>query len=126
MYPFLDRFFSVFHSGIILFIVFGWIWQKTRRAHLITVTLTAFSWFVLGIWHGIGYCPCTDWHWQVREKLGQSDMPNSYVKFLVVSITGLDLNASLVDISTLLVFIIALLATIYANWKDWGTSKNQE
>ncbi len=126
MYLFLDRFFSVFHSGIILFILFGWIWQKTRRAHLIVVSLTAFSWFVLGIWHGIGYCPCTDWHWQVREKLGQFDMPNSYVKFLADSITGLDLNANLVDISTLLLFMMALLAAIYANLRDWRISKIQE
>ena len=67
-----------------------------------------------------------DWHWQVREKLGQFDMPNSYVKFLVDSITGLDLNANLVDISTLLLFIMALLAAIYANLRDWRISKIQE
>jgi hypothetical protein len=87
------------------------------------VTLTGFSWFILGIWYGIGYCPCTGWHWQVKEKLGQFDMPNSYVKFLVDSITGLDLNANLVDISTLLVFIMALLTAIYTNFRDWRISK---
>lgn len=74
---FLDNFFFVFHSLVVLFILFGWTWGKTRLAHLGLVLVTAFFWVVAGIWYGLGYCPCTDWHWTVKEKLGQRDLPNA-------------------------------------------------
>ncbi|MCD4791284.1 MAG: DUF2784 domain-containing protein, partial [Bacteroidales bacterium] len=78
MYKFLDTFFVVFHTALIIFNLFGWIWKPTRRLNLITLLLTGASWFILGIFYGIGYCPLTDWHWQVLHKLGIYDVPNSY------------------------------------------------
>jgi len=119
VYAFLDKFFFIFHSLIILFNLFGWIWKKIRVANLIMLLLTAFSWFILGIWYGFGYCFCTDWHYQVRMKLGYFDMPSSYVKFLIDSIAGLDVNAKLVDIFTLTIFLLALTASIFTNMQDW-------
>ncbi|MDH3880669.1 MAG: DUF2784 domain-containing protein, partial [Desulfobacteraceae bacterium] len=59
MYTFLDYFFIVFHGSLILFILTGWAWKRTRRIHLITISLTILSWFGLGIFYGWGYCPCT-------------------------------------------------------------------
>ncbi len=119
MYAFLDKFFFIFHALLVLFSLFGWMWKKTRRANLIVLSLIAGSWFVLGLWHGIGYCPCTDWHWQVRTKLGYYDMPNSYVKFLIDSITGLDLDAKFVDILTLTSYCLALAASLFTNLLTW-------
>ena len=123
MYSLLDKFFFIFHSVIIVFNLFGWMWKKTRRANLIVLSLTGASWFVLGIWYGIGYCPCTDWHRQVRMELGHLDVPNSYVKFLIDSVTGLNVNARLVDGMTLTLFILALGASIYTNVRDWKIQK---
>jgi hypothetical protein len=119
MYVFFDKFFFLFHALLIVFSLCGWIWKKTRRANLIVLFLITGSWFVLGIWYGIGYCPCTDWHWQVRMKLGYYDMPNSYVKFLLDSLTGLDLNAKLVDILTLASYVSALAASLFTNLLTW-------
>ena len=118
MYAILNIFFFIFHSTVIVFNLFGWLWEKTRWANLITLTVTAFSWFGLGIWYGFGYCPSTDWHWQVRMKLGHYDMPNSYIKFLIDSITGLDVNAAVVDTLTLVLFFLALAGSIYTNWQE--------
>ncbi|HCN84632.1 MAG TPA: DUF2784 domain-containing protein, partial [Sphingobacteriaceae bacterium] len=87
-YQFLNIFFFVFHTLFTVFNVVGWIFPKTRRLHLITMSLTAFSWFILGIWYGWGYCFCTDWHWDVREKLGYHDRSNSYIHFLILKLTG--------------------------------------
>lgn len=123
MYVFLDKFFFVFHSALMALILFGWIWRKTRVANLIVVLLTAFSWFILGIWYGFGYCPSTDWHWQVRMKLGHYDMPSSYTKFLVDSLTGLDVKATLVDIFAVLFLILALFASVLTNVRDWRAKK---
>lgn len=119
-YVFLDKFFFGFHTLIIIFNLFGWMWKKTRLANLIMLLLTAFSWFILGIWYGLGFCPCTEWHYQVRMKLGYYEMPASYIKFCIDSLTGLDVNAKLVNILTLLFFLLALIISVTVNIKDRG------
>jgi len=118
MYKFLDVFFIIFHTVFTLFNLLGWIWLKTRRIHLITLGLTALSWFGLGLFYGMGYCFCTDWHWQVRLKLGKTDMPHSYIKFLVDELTGLDVSASLVETCTMLFFILAVVLSVLLNIRD--------
>jgi len=119
MDQFLDKFFFVFHSSLMVFILFGWMWRKTRPANLIVILLTAFSWFFLGLWYGFGYCPSTDWHWQVRMRLGYRDLPDSYTKFLVETFTGWEVSQRIVDIFTVLVLMLALSASTYINLRDW-------
>lgn len=123
MYEFLNLFFFVFHTSIILFILFGWIWRKTRKANMALILMTAFSWFFLGIWYGYGYCPCTDWHWNVRMKLGIYDMASSYVEFLIETFTGWDVSRKFVDGIALLFLAAALLASITTNLRDWKKRK---
>jgi hypothetical protein len=110
---FLNIFFFVFHTGLIAFNLTGWIWKRTRLANLVTLGATASSWFVLGIWYGFGYCPSTEWHWLVREKLGYPTHTYSYTKFLVDSMTGLDVSAALVDSATVILLALALAASIF-------------
>jgi len=125
MYILLDKFFFVFHSSLIIFNLFGWIWKKTRLANLVVLLSTAFSWFILGIWYGYGFCPSTEWHWQVRVKLGLYDMPSSYIEFLIESLTGLDVSRKFVDIFALVFLILALLASILTNVRDWRKKKRR-
>jgi len=119
MYAFLNIFFFVFHSTVIIFNLFGWIWKKTRLANLAVILLTVFSWTILGIWYGFGYCPCTDWHWQVREKLGYFDLPSSYTKFLIDSLTGWDVNETVANTLSVTLLALALVASIFTNVRDW-------
>ena len=117
-YQFLNVFFFVFHTAFTLFNITGWLFRSTRKWNLITLLLTAFSWFVLGIWYGWGYCLCTDWHWNVREQLGLHDQQQSYIHFLVLKLTGIDFDANLVDNVTLIVFVFSLVMSIVLNIKD--------
>ena len=80
--------------------------------------LTAFSWFVLGIWFGWGYCACTDWHWQVREAMGFTDRSNSYIHFLLLKLTGIDFNPKLVENVTLYVFLFCVAAAVWFYFRD--------
>lgn len=109
----IDYFFFLFHSILILFNVLGWIIPRWRPTNLITLSLTAFSWFVIGIWYGFGYCPFTDWHWKVRQHLGYHDESNSYIHFLILKITGINLPENLVDTATVIVFFTAYFISIY-------------
>jgi hypothetical protein len=123
MDAFLNIFFFVFHTCIVLFIVFGWMWKTTRLANLILIVLTAFSWFFLGIWYGFGYCPCTDWHWQVRMKLGLYDRSTSYLEFLVEKLTGMDVSRAHVDIFAVVFLVAALCLSIVLNVRDLKKKK---
>jgi len=115
---FLNIFFFVFHTVFTLFNIIGWAFRKTRRLHLVTMGLTAFSWFILGIWYGFGYCFCTHWHWDVREKLGYLDESQSYIHFLILKLTGFDFNPHLVDMVTLIIFFLSFALSIRLNIKD--------
>ena len=117
-YPFWNAFFFVFHTGFTLFNVLGWIFPQTRKWNLITLMLTAFSWFILGIWYGWGYCFCTDWHWQVRRHMGIDDHENSYIHFLVRKLSGIDFSLKLVENWTLAVFLVSVLMSIWLNIRD--------
>ena len=127
---FLDVFFTTFHTLLILFNLFGWIWKRTRRINLICILLTAGSWLGLGIFYGFGYCPLTDWHFRILEHLGHSDLPTSYISFLVQRFTGLNPDQGIVDAATLGGLALAMLISVYMNFKDWfhrlaGLSKQQ-
>src|SRR5215471_20277850 len=114
-YEFLNYFFFCFHTALIFFNTFGWIFRQTRKWNLITLLVTAFSWFVLGIWYGWGYCFCTDWHYKARRALGYHDQTPSYVHFLLLKLTGINLPPKLVEISTLAVFLFSLTMSVILN-----------
>ncbi len=116
MYAVLDVFFLGFHTALILFNLFGWIWEKTRRLNLITLALTGLSWFGLGIFYGWGYCPSTDWHWDIRRRLGDTDLPQSYISFLMEEWTGWLPPEALVNYSTLSLFLLAICCSVYVNF----------
>jgi Protein of Unknown function (DUF2784) len=118
-YAFLNIFFFVFHTLFTLFNMVGWAFPKTRKLHLITVSLTAFSWFILGIWYGWGFCFCTQWHWDVRRKLGFTDESNSYIHFLILKVTGINLSEDLVEKGTLIVFLICFALSVVLNIKGY-------
>jgi hypothetical protein len=125
IYRILDIFFLIFHTFLIFFNLFGWMWKRTRKLNLITLSLTGVSWLFLGLIVGtLGYCPLTDWHFKILEKLGNTDLPYSYTKYLADRLTGLDINASLVDIVTLWSFLAALVISLFFNVKDYRNSRN--
>ncbi len=109
-------FFFAFHIVLILFNLFGWIPAKTRKWNLAALALTAFSWVVLGYFYGWGYCFLTDWHWEVRDELGYTTDASSYIRFLLLRLTSLDLPAKTVDTWTAVLFGLAILASLYVNF----------
>ncbi len=120
LYRILDILFVAFHTSLILFNLFGWIWKRTRLANLITLALTGGSWLILGMIVGmIGYCPLTDWHFNILYKLGKTNLPISYIKYLADRLTGLDFDQTLIDNATLYGFIIALIISLLLNARDF-------
>ena len=100
------------HLVLILFNLLGWIWRKTRKWHFWTVMLTLFSWIVPGIWFGFGYCFLTDWHWQIKRQLGESNLPNSFIQYVFEAL-GINIAPRTTDLITLICFIASLLIALY-------------
>jgi len=124
MYTFLDYFFIIFHGSFVLFNLTGWAWRRTRRIHLATIGLTLLSWFGLGIFYGWGYCPSTDWHWEVKSKLGETDLPYSYVKYYLDKLTGFSCNPLIVDAGVLILGLLAFTLSCWFNWKDFNSHRH--
>ncbi len=118
LYAFLDAFFVLFHGSLVLFVLTGWIWRQTRRLHLLVTALTCMSWFGLGLFYGIGYCPSTDWHWRIKRARGETDLPDSYVKYCLDRLTGVDWDPFLVGIIVILAGVTVLVLSIALNWRD--------
>ncbi|MFP4174011.1 MAG: DUF2784 domain-containing protein [Candidatus Hydrogenedentota bacterium] len=121
----LDMFFFVFHTAWIVFVLVGWSHPRTRRWHLAATLLTVFSWLGLGYWYGWGYCPCTDWHWQVREAMGHPPHYTSYTRFLVESLLPVTISRFYVDAMTVIGLVLATATSVLLNiraLKDrWAT-----
>ena len=125
MLPFLNIFFFVFHTGLVLFNMTGWMFKKTRRWNLITLGVTLGSWIVLGFWKGFGYCACTDYHWKIRQEMGLTNESDSYIHFLILKLTGLDVPGEVVLWITGAGFVISVGMSITLNLRDFFDARSK-
>ncbi|MCH8978737.1 MAG: DUF2784 family protein [Armatimonadetes bacterium] len=115
----LNILFFLFHTSLILFNVFGWAHPKTRKWNLLTLLLTLASWVGMGMVYGMGYCFCTDWHWQVREAMGIEETASSYIVLLVRNLSGWSPPIGLANAVAKWVFFAALAISVGLNVRDW-------
>lgn len=115
LYSILDIFFCLFHTILIFFNLFGWLFTKVHKLHICIITATLLSWIGLGFFYGWGYCFLTDWHFQVLYKLGETNLPQSYITYLVSRFLGWRLDDNMVANWTGFVFVFILIAS-YSKW----------
>jgi len=116
MLRFADVALTFVHIIIIGFNLFAWMFSATRKAHFICVIITAFCWFVLGIWFGWGYCPVTDWQWHIKEKLGEINLPASFITYYADKITGRNFSDTFINTLTLMLFLLAAIISVHVNF----------
>lgn len=112
----LDYLFTILHLIIIGFNLFGWIYKPTRKLHFWFAMLTLSCWTILGIWYGLGYCPITDWQWNIKTQLGEQNLPGSFIKYFADKLTGSNINTTLIDVLTLVFFLIAIACSVKVNF----------
>ena len=113
MLQLLDIFLYTIHIIIILYCLFGWTIQRYRRVHLVTIGTIAGCWFGLGLWYGMGYCPLTDWHWQLKRLISEEPLPNSFIKHILDMILPAPISDSMADTLAFAGFITATVISIY-------------
>lgn len=116
MLQLLDIFLTIIHLAIVGFNLFGWMFRSTRKAHFISIILTAASWLILGIWFGIGYCPFTDWQWQVKRKLGETQLPGNFIEYFAEKIIGTNFDRELINNIITVCFVVVALLSVYLNF----------
>ncbi len=117
-YRLLNALFHALHFAVIVFTALGWMVPSLRSAHLVFILLTLGSWYVLGLWLGIGYCPITDWHWRIKEALGEGRPAGTYIHW-IASRLGLHWSASAVDRSVLIITLSATAISAALNAHHW-------
>lgn len=111
-----DLFFMTFHTVLIVFNLFAWLWKPLQKWHLLVIGLTFCSWLILGIWYGLGYCPLTDWHWDILYAKGETGLPRSYVAYLLYRLFSITMDAFLIDVLTVGTAVLALIGSIWVNF----------
>jgi len=114
---FLDLTLFALHLAIIGFNLFGWVKPSWRRAHLVVVGLTLFSWLILGFWFGFGYCFLTDLEWSIKNALGETGLPLSFISYLTNNIFHLGLQSSTVEYITVGAFVPAVVISLWLNFR---------
>ena len=104
------------HALVAGFCAFGWLIEGAEKLHFYLILTIGFSWYVLGLHYGIGYCVLTDWQWQVRKKLGCTPEHGSFVQLLLERASGMHLNVSQVKLFAYTIYWLSAVISIYINF----------
>jgi hypothetical protein len=110
---------NITHILLMLFIMTGWIFRRSRMIHLLVVLLTGFSWIVFINSKEMGYCILTDWQWQVLGSLGKTNLPETYVQYLYEQLTDHRILKATSRNITRSVWIISLTLSIMLFMKKY-------
>jgi len=114
----LDHFFLLFHGAWVALILFAWLIPRLRGAHLVVCFLTFLSWLGLGLVYGLGYCPFTDWHWQILQAKGETQLPRSYLVYVLDRFAGIQADPDTVDFAAVLGLLLPFLFSLTLWWRD--------
>lgn len=113
----MDAALHVIHLALILFVLFGAFFRKLVKWHFPVLVIIWISWGALGYYIGtLGYCPLTDWHWQVKAREGEVKLPASYIEYCYAHITGQDVDDKLMSN---IIACVMLMVTLFSGVRFW-------
>lgn len=106
--------FHALHLAVIGLNLFGWTVPRLRVVTFLMQLITIGCWVGFGVvkdWWG--YCPLTDWHWEVLAALGNEPAQNNYIAYILAQWAGLYLPNAMVQGLIIGSFTMAVLANSY-------------
>ena len=79
----------------------------------------------MGLKYGIGYCICTDWHFQARRALGYIDTEGSYIDFILRLAVGWTPDPAMTRTMAGVVFTISIVLSVALNIRDRSQQKGK-
>lgn len=106
--------FHAIHLAVIALNMLGWMMPRLRRITLLCQAVTLACWVGFGFARGWwGYCPLTDWHWQVLRSLGKTELPTNYISYIAQEWAGLTLEHGMASGLVAGCFGMAVLVNLY-------------
>lgn len=118
---FLNMIFHGLHLLVIIVNVFFVFIPPLRKIHFIIINITALSWASGGFFGSFGYCFLTDYHWHIKEKLGETTLPPDYISYLLINFMGIHLSYTVVQALIGSVFAICFSLAWYYKFKKKKT-----
>ncbi len=115
-YNTLDVFFNILHIIIILINCFGWAFKKTLMLNLILLLTTMLSWTILGVFFGLGFCFLTNLHFALLGELKPTNIPFSYLDYLLIENFNLKVSSQTISLLSILVVFGSLGISIKKNF----------
>lgn len=119
MYRPLNALFHLLHLGIILFVMLAWSVPVLLPWHLLLTSLTLVCWFVLGLWLGIGFCPLSHWHWQLKQEHDSGRPRESYIHYVVQKASGRQFEGDLLDRLVVACTLLLFCVSVWRNLQYW-------
>jgi hypothetical protein len=117
MYELLDYVFHIIHLTVIVINTTFWMSFRTLRIAQTSLMLTILSWFGCGTIYGFGYCFLTDWHWQIKQQMGDTNLPSSYIKLILDRTTGSNWDPKIIESMTMFVLIFSVAGCLIQTLK---------
>ena len=119
-----DWFLNILHFAIVAMLCFGWMSKRTRKFHRILISVVTLCWLAIGPLFGkaVGWCPVTDWAWQVRRARGETDLEYGYINYLTEKV-GIYMSNQTTDIAVGIIFAFIWVMTLFLWWRERQTSK---
>lgn len=115
------------HSGMVLFMMTGWAFRRLLTLHRTLLALIWGSWLGLGWWIGyLGYCILTDWHWNLKEAMGEYGMPPSYIEYMLWQLGSGDLPDTWVMYATAGAFVVITLLSVLRKHRPIAYADNRQ
>ncbi len=109
----------VVHSSMVLFMLCGWAFRRLLLTHRIVLAGIWASWLGLGWYVGYpGYCILTDWHWRLKEAMGEYGMPPSYIEYMLWQMGTPDLPDAWVAYCTGGAFVVITGVSLLRNRRN--------
>jgi len=66
----------------------------------------------------------TDWHWDIKRSLGETDLPNSFIKYLLDQSFNAEIDPLVVDTGTGAVFGLIVVITFYLQFRKASNQRS--
>jgi hypothetical protein len=116
--------YHLLHMAVVAINLFGWMSRKSRVPTLILQGVTFCCWIGFGLAKGWwGYCPLTDWHWQLKSNMGEAVLPNSYITYIFSNWFMLPINDEFATGLIVGAMALSVMANVYLMVCAWQGKK---
>ena len=111
----IDLIFNILHIAVILINCLGWTYKPVKKFSLYLILITLFSWSIVGIFGGIGFCPITYLHSKYLLSNHDYILPFSYLDYIFINNLDFDISSRTISLISIIVIFSSLYLSLAKN-----------